>query len=462
MAENVIEVDLANERVVLASAIRDRPSRRRLANDVGEEDFGDARHRVAYRGLVEMERRNLEWNEDTFASLVPIAEAGGWTYVRKLIEIYEPNQNLDHHVERLRVDAVKLQVLKKHLPEISEVAADPGSSPTQLMSHVRAMGARIERSTRSPTRGGRPLVDGYYATLRARRAVQGIFYGTGFPQLDSKLTLALAPGRLSVIAARPGFGKSTLASAILRHRVSARQGAYLGCYEMEREDYLDAMGAADTGISITRLTKEIETLTDDERARYAEAIERYSDAGLIEIEENPFIGLPKLEDRWADVNERNLDHFESIVSGTCDTKSLYMIDVFFKLLVDRRPDKVQNAVIRLGQIAKRYRVHISLLHHLNREGAEGRPTLEHLKGSGSLEEEPDLILGLDRPILRASAARRRRMHDHLDVYVLKQRKGPFPLWYRYRFDGATASVSDEETMDMSMADRDEATDGDPT
>ena len=453
--ERVVEVDLANERIVLATMAKEPEARRRLAFELRPGEFGDERHQVLFRGLARLAKEGLAWSEDTLAELVKGEDFGGFAYLRALLEDYDPNVNLKYHIERLHLDAAKLDLLREDIPALAEAAEDPAASPEKLLSIVQSAKSRIERQGRRFITGGTEISQSYYEELRLRRIVGDVSEGFGFRILDSALVLGLSPrSPLSILAARPSVGKSTLLANLIRHRIREEKGIFVCGWEMFREDYLDMMVAQETGIPASVLVNAVGTLTDEQRYAVQVATDRYSDRDLFEFEENPFIHLEKPQSRW-DTNERNLDHFEGTVAHASKTKRLIAVDVFAKMLHDRRPDSISEALVRIHQMGSAYGIHILLLHHLNRDAAQGRPTMEGLKGAGGLEEEADLIFALDRPMLRASPARRKKMTDHLDIHLLKQRRGPAPVCVRFRFDGSRYSLSDEVEVDLAMLEGDD-------
>jgi replicative DNA helicase len=454
MAQRIVEVDLANERVILATMIHDPELRRRISHDLRASEFGDTKHQILFRALSLLARRGLVYSEDTLLELVKGEDHGGYEYLRALSDEYEPNRNVEFHMERLRVDAVKLALLQTDLPGVSSACEDPTTPPERLVQLLRAAVGRVERAGRRFETKGDDLVDGYYATLRARKIDGGAVDGFGFPILDSVLVRGFSPGAVSILAARPGVGKTTVVASVIRHRVLSEKGTYLCGWEMTRDDYLDMMVAAETSIPASVLSNAVRSLSDEQKLAVQDAVERYRDARLLVVQENPFTKLERPTDRWADLNQRNLDFFEGTVAEASKTKSLIVVDVVGSLFSDRRPDKISEALVRISEMAKAYSVHFLLLHHTNREGALGRPTLESLKGAGAFEEVADNVFGLDRPIQRASVARRKKMTDHLDVHILKQRKGPAPLCVRYRFDGPRFCLTDEVEVDLSMLESD--------
>ncbi len=456
--DRVVEFDLANERVVLATMAQDANVRRRLAFDLQARDFGDPKHKVAFRALTGMVKGGLTWSEDTFAELAGGEDFGGFSYLRALLEDYEPNRNVEYHVNRMRLDAAKFEILSELLPAVSESCQDPKSSPEELTSRLRAPLTRVEHVGQRFAKRGPELRESYYEEMRLRRVVGDVVEGTGFPVFDRGLVRGFISGKMSLIVGRPGHGKSTWLANFIRNRLKAGKPTYLCAWEMHDLDYIDMMVSAETGIPAADLALRVAQLSDEEARSIIDAVESFTNGDLLTIESNPFTKLRRPESRWA-INERNLDYFEGVIQQECGRYPLFAIDVFSKMLGDRRPDSISEALARMHEIGEGYGVHIMLLHHLNRDAAQGRPTLEGIKGSGGFEEEADIIIALDRPILRASPGRRRKLEDVLDAHMLKQRQGPAPTCVRYRFDGARYSLTNEVEVDVAMLEREDGDDG---
>lgn len=454
MAERTIEVDLANERVVLATMIHERADRRRLSLDLDPDEFGDEAHREIFQALRKMARQNLEWSEDTLVELAGSADRiGGFELLRAIISEYEASPNVDYHVERLRLDSAKFRLLQTTLPELTEGCQEPATTAAELASIMRKEASRLDHASRRFSRRGKRLRDRYYEELRYRNLVGAVVEGSGFPLLDRGLTRGFITG-ISILVGRPGHGKTTWLANLIRMRASIGKGTYVCGWEMNDVDYLDMMISGETGIPAVSISRDFKTLPRPQKERVCQAVEKFTDPNLLVIEENPFTKLPKPEDRWQ-INDRNVDYLESVIQQECSRFQFFAIDVIGKLLHDRRPAAIAEALVRIREIAFAHGVHVMLLHHLNRDAATGRPTMEGIKGSGAFEEEADIILATDRPILRASPGRRAKMKDYLDVIMLKQRKGPAPFMIRYRFDGEHYTLSDETEIDVAMLEEDD-------
>ena len=342
---------------------------------------------------------------------------------------------------------------------------DPKAPPERLLKAARGMLTRIERTDRRFTYAGEALVDQYMSTLRARRAIgDADFEPTGMPLLDSLLGEGLAPGKMSIVAGRPGHGKTTFVANEIRRRAAAGKGVFLCGWEMSRDDYFDMLVSAEVGIPASMLLHKMKSLDTEDQAHIKEVLDRYRDPEILEIQVNPFGRLERPKDRWANLNERNLDFFEATVARAALRHRLMVVDVVGKMFAKRDPDEITQGLVRIRQMGADYGIHIQLLHHIGRAGTAaggnaGRPQVEHLKGSGAFEEEADLILLLDRPTLRVSAAKRRKMQDVLNIEIGKQRKAPFPAMVRYRFRGENYSLEDETIVDVSALESSGGDDG---
>lgn len=453
MADKPIQVDLKNERAIVATMAKDSDARRRLALELAPTDFGDARHRVMFSALRDMSRRGLAWSEDALAELAGGKDFGDFVYLRRVLADYEPvpPENLPFHVERMRFDAVRLELLTGDLPAIVDATKSSETTPAELVAAGRRIANRAENVKWGRPFKGAELKDRYVAELCARGAVGDIAPGTGFERIDAHFTRRFVPG-LGAVVGRPGHGKSTFMAALIRRRLHAKLPTYLCGWEMDEVDYLDMIVAGETGISTERLSHKVGELTDDENRRIAACLAWATNKDLLAIERNPFKREKGLKP-W-EANEKRLDHFLATICRVARDYPLVVVDVFNKMLIDPTAGAVSQALIAIREEAKSNGTFVLELNHIKREGADGPPRLEDIKGSGAWEEECDVVWGCDRPWFRcASPTKRKKLRDTLDVYTLKQRKGPAPYCVRFDFHGATADLDHERDHDVSALER---------
>jgi hypothetical protein len=159
---------------------------------------------------------------------------------------------------------------------------------------------------------------------------------TGFHDLDLLLDGGLRPGTLTVVASRPGVGRSTLVLNMLTHAAHAHQlPACLFTFEISALEVLLRVISADTGITHRELRSM--GLTDANCTALA--------AGLVKISDDPLY-----------VNEGQAPHLEALCAAVTaatayDRLAVVAIDplssVISRSFADTRHSEVAEVVRRL-------------------------------------------------------------------------------------------------------------------
>ena len=220
---------------------------------------------------------------------------------------------------------------------------------------------------------------------RAQSQTRGFGLTTGIDELDAML-LGLHPGKLYLIAGRPGMGKSvlgrmvTLAAARHGHPVLAHS------LEMPTAEVFEAMASADAHVDYEAIQRG--QMSDDEGRRFAESVERL-EALPIRFDERADLTLPQL-----------LSSMRRFVGRG---GKLVVVDYLQLVRLAHRADKretVGAVSVALKTAAKQLGIPVVALAQLNRdvESRTGnRPMPSDLRESGSLEQDADAILMLYRP-----------------------------------------------------------------
>jgi len=201
---------------------------------------------------------------------------------------------------------------------------------------------------------------------------------TGFFELDT-LTGGLSGSLLIIIAARPGIGKTALMLSMARNM--AKAGVKVGIFslEMDKESLVDRIIAMETGINSMKLrsgngpnTEEWRQITDCE-ARVSRWPIRIDDTGGLTVQE--------LRRRCRAIAKAGaqiifIDQLSKINGG--EGRSEY--------------EKRSSVVNQLAELKKELRLPVVLLAQINRMGEPEPPMMSHLKSTGSLEEDADIVL----------------------------------------------------------------------
>jgi hypothetical protein len=152
--------------------------------------------------------------------------------------------------------------------------------------------------------------------------------------------------------------------------------------------------------------------------------------------ENPFNRL--IGERKGASNERNLDVLHAYIADSgCD---VFVADLFERCLVSTDPDDEKHALFRTQAMVEECDVHAILVAQQRlkdiEQRADKRPTRDGIKGSSAWVEVPDNIFGTNRPALW-----RQTSDDVMELHVLKQRVGRWPMMIEFDWNPETYAIT---------------------
>jgi replicative DNA helicase len=235
---------------------------------------------------------------------------------------------------------------------------------------------------------------------------------TGFTNLDS-YTHGLHSGQLVIVAARPSVGKSTFALDIARNAaIRNNQATIFFSLEMGRSEIAMRMLSAESGIYLQSMRKG--TLTEGDWAKLAAVRGKINDAPLY-IDDSPNMSLVEIRAKCRRLAQQVqlkmvvIDYIQLMSSGK---------------KVESRQQEVSEFSRALKLLAKELDIPVVALSQLNRQPEQTkdkRPELSHLRESGSLEQDADVVVLLHREGLFEKDHPRA---GEADLILAKQRNGP--------------------------------------
>ena len=235
---------------------------------------------------------------------------------------------------------------------------------------------------------------------------------TGFTNLDT-YTHGLHSGQLVIVAARPSVGKSTFALDIARNAAIRNNNATIFfSLEMGRSEIAMRMLSAESGIYLQSMRKG--TLTEGDWAKLAAVRGKINDAPLY-IDDSPNMSLVEIRAKC-----RRLAQQVQLKMVVID----YIQLMSSSKKVESRQQEVSEFSRALKLLAKELNVPVVALSQLNRQPEQTkdkRPELSHLRESGSLEQDADVVVLLHREGLFEKDHPRA---GEADLILAKQRNGP--------------------------------------
>lgn len=438
--ELAFAADVVNESVVIAAALADGETRKRLTSTVPPDTFLVDEHRALWATLTEMERRHLGYDPATLVRL-----AGGSVradYLQRLVDARpDAPPNLSVHVDALLWDKAKHTSLTGPIAALLELLRDPTAAPdrAQALGQQVAMSLRGYKERRH-LHDADELVRAQMAEIRAR--IQGkAVYPFGIAGLDfydpeqrtqRRIIPGAAPGQITVITGVPGSGKSTFVAHLVLGIVKQRRRVLVGAWEMTGGMTLELLTVISLGWSRSEL------LVPKTRKSPGTALREgvfLTEERLAEMEARMrllaqyvfFMKVPRdrqKKGRNRQTNDDVLDVMESYIADVAP--EVVVFDLWKRAMPDTKPEQEEDALDRQQEMAKDLAVHVVLVQQQRLKDIEQRedkrPTREGIKGSGAWVEVADTILGVHRPALWKP-----QEDTVLEVALLKQRYGKWPV-----------------------------------
>lgn len=202
---------------------------------------------------------------------------------------------------------------------------------------------------------------------------------TGFSLLDYHLN-GLRQSSISILAARPSTGKTTLALNILKNQVRHSRKSIMFSLEMTKEQIDERLLADLTAINYTKISQH--QLSNDEQIKVCDFATKFMSQQCFYLFDDIYT-------------------IENITRVISEIKPVFVVIDYIQIIktlerFNNRRDEIDYIMRELKKCAKNYNCHIMILSQIARDGKD-KPTMSDLKESGSIEENGDYIMLLHRP-----------------------------------------------------------------
>jgi len=343
-----------------------------------------------------------------------LVKAGGADYLHSLTG-YVPTAANAGYYAKIVSDKAILRRLIEAGTRIAQAGYESQGEVEDLINQAQAEIYSV--SSQSSKEDYVPLSDSLEAAIHEIEGAQkrgGELTGvpTGFTDLDA-YTHGLHPGQLVIVAARPAVGKSTFALDLARNAsVKHNQATIFFSLEMGRAEIAMRLMSAESSIYLQSMRKG--TVTDADWTRLAAVRGRINDAPLY-IDDSPNMSLVEIRAKCrrlaqqVDLKLVVIDYIQLMSSGK---------------KVESRQQEVSEFSRALKLLAKELGLPVVALSQLNRQAEQAKdkkPELSHLRESGSLEQDADVVVLLHREGIYEKDHPRA---GEADLILAKQRNGP--------------------------------------
>ncbi|MBQ9875101.1 MAG: replicative DNA helicase [Thermoguttaceae bacterium] len=408
------------ERGVIGAIILDP----RLCDDVSvivrPSDFYLDQNRRIYRRLLELNQASagidLTLLVQGLRESGELVEVGGEAYIAELMTSVQVTAHAARYAEIVRQNAIRRQLIETCESVLSDAYATE-VQPKELVARAeeRVFAINDQRSA-GKLRSMRELMQDVFHLIDARASGEVDGVPTGFMDLDAMLG-GLHGSELIILAARPSMGKTALATNIADFvAVEKREPVLFFSLEMAKTELALRMLCARGRISGEHLRG---ALSQKDQKNFNMAANALSEAPL-------YID---------DSSSRTVTEIGAVARRLKRQEGLGLIVIDYLGLIepdnplDPRQEQVAKIARRLKGLAREMNVPVLCLSQLNRMTEmtkDNRPRLSHLRESGAIEQDADVVMFVHREEYYHSKeeAEQKNLRGLAEVIVAKQRNGP--------------------------------------
>ncbi|MEX2121326.1 MAG: replicative DNA helicase [Pirellulales bacterium] len=414
--------NLEAEKGVLGSLLLDPELCDEVALLLRPVDFYSGPHQTLFAHLLAMHndgvRIDVTLLNERLKKCNDLEAIGGLAYLAEVADSVPTAANATYYAQIVR-DKATLRSLIHASTEILRDAYDQSLEARDMLGRAEEKVFRILED--QGTGDLAPLEDVLHEALSridARLEKGGGIGGmpTGFTDLDG-LTGGFHDGELVILAARPSMGKTALATNIADHvAISGLRTTLFVSLEMSRLELAERMLCGHGRINGHKLRNGFISATD--RKKLIESSVAMSKAPLF-IDDTPSRTMTEIA-----ATARRLRRREKLALVIIDYLQLIEPDN----PKDPRQEQVAKIARRLKGLARELKLPVLCLAQLNRQAEvtkDNRPRLNHLRESGAIEQDADVVLFVHRDeYYQSNDDDRSRVAGQADLIIAKQRNGP--------------------------------------
>jgi len=332
----------------------------------------------AITAVEELRRRDL------------LEDVGGHLYIHELVEQVPTPAAAGNYARIVAQDALMRRLIQA-AADIMAMGYSAPEDPERVADQAEQRIFEVARhDEKDQVASLRQLVDQAMTDLEHIQNRESAFAGlpTGFRDVDELLS-GLQSGNLIMLAARPGVGKSSLATNVARNvAVESRVPVAMFSLEMSRWEIGMRLLCAEAGVAWDRIRGR--RVGADDWSRIVQAAEVLHDAPLSIVDSgNVTIVDIRAKARRLSARKQGL--------------GLIIVDYLQLMSHHRRVDNRQQEIAEISRslklLAKELAIPVLAVSQLNRDPErrqDKRPQLSDLRESGSLEQDADVVMFIHR------------------------------------------------------------------
>lgn len=429
LLEKVPPHSLEAEESLLGSLLIDKDAIVKVADNLTAEDFYRDSHKIIFEAMRELYANQEPIDIITISNRLEdkkkLTTVGGRSYLAKLSNTVATSGNIVYYSNIIQKKAT-LRRLQQAAAEISNISFNEERDIDEILDETEKKVFGVSRKyLKNAFMPIDNLLTDAFERIDDLHKQSGKLRGlpTGFPDLDHLLA-GLQKSDLIILAARPSVGKTSFALDIARQAaIKSKEGVGIFSLEMSKEQLVDRMLCSQANVSLWKMRTG--NLSDKEEdndfAKIGQAMGELAEAPIY-IDDSGTLSIMEIR-----AKARRLQM----------EKGLGLIVIDYLQLMEGRGKYGDNRVQEIAEIsrglksiARELNIPILALAQLSRaveQTSPAIPKLSHLRDSGSIEQDADIVMFIYRKAADRSFNPNDLPQDErhkAEIHIAKHRNGP--------------------------------------
>jgi replicative DNA helicase len=441
--------NLEAEQSFLGGLLIDKDAIVRVADIINEEDFYKDAHKILFETMKELYNRREPIDIISLTNRLleknQLELIGGRTYLAQLANTVATSSHIVHYANIVQRKATlrrlihaATEIVEAGYQEVEDIEQTLDDAEQKLFHVSRKFLKNIFLPIDSLLNEAFERIDDLHKQSGKMRGIPTHFY-----ELD-KLLAGLQKSDLIVLAARPSVGKTSFALDIAR-QVAIKSKAKAGIFslEMSKEQLVDRILCAQSGVSLWKMRTG--RLSDQENSddfiKIGQGMGELSESSIF-IDDSSSSSIMEIRTKARRLQtEKGLDVLIIDYLQLMEGRGKYG---------DNRVQEVSEITRGLKGIARELNIPVIALSQLSRVVEQSRPAiprLSHLRESGSIEQDADVVMFIYRKAADRGYNPQELSPDErtlAEIHIAKHRNGP---------TGKVDLFFDEETVSFKNLER---------
>ncbi len=411
----------------MAACLLEPEAMEEVAARLVPDNFFRGQHQIIFESMLDLTNRRIPVDQISVAENLRgkgmLEAAGGKEYLVELADNTYALVNWRNHAEIVKRTSIMRDMVRASV-KIGALAYDAEDDTLKVISEAeQALFSVTEQGVSSDFLKMSTLLDQVYHNIEERSKNKNKLIGvpSGFRDVD-KLFNGFREGDLVILAARPSVGKTAFALNMAVNAAKAGVKVAFLSLEMSNSQLVQRMRCSEAMVSMQKINAG--TIGENDWGALVEASARLANLDLY-IDDTPGLSIQQLRTKA-----------NRLMHNTPANQGIIFVD-YLQLMTPAVARRESNRAVEVSEISRGLKILAKDLHmpivalsQLSRDiekrsKGDKTPRLSDLRESGSIEQDADIVMFLDRSLTEEEADDDSRPGlNEARLVVAKHRNGP--------------------------------------